>query len=88
MGILSPAAKRPSANGHSILLILLILSELLLCGTDSILKRLILDPREISAKKISQGRQDLRDLGDLFFAYGETPFRPKAVYPDNPVDPV
>jgi hypothetical protein len=55
---------------------------------DSILKRLILDPREISAKKISQGRQDLRDLGDLFFAYGETPFRPKAVYPDNPVDPV
>jgi len=38
---------------------------------DSILFRLFLDPREISAKKISQGRQDLQDLMDLFFACGD-----------------
>ena len=41
---------------------------------DSILKRLILDPREISAKKISQGRQDLQDLMDLFSPAARRPF--------------
>ena len=46
-----------------------------------------LDPREISAKEISQGRQDLLDSLD-FFASGERAFgrRPLDLY--HPVDPV
>jgi len=27
-------------------------------------------------------------IDGIFFAFGEEPFRPKAVYPDDPVDPV
>jgi hypothetical protein len=33
-------------------------------GMDSVLKKGKLDPREISAKKISQGRQDQQDYQD------------------------
>ena len=46
---------------------------------DSILNFYFLDPREISAKKISQGRQDLQDLMDLFFACGVARSGPSAI---------
>ena len=78
MLLFSPEAIRPSAEGRFILTILLILSEITFDIAWFLFLIIFLDPGKISAKEISQGRQDLLDLEDLFFRLWRYDFRPKA----------